>query len=248
MRRIEANRQNARLSTGPKTAEGKARVAQNAITHGLFARQALLPGEAPKALEDLGEAVRAAFNPEGAQEELLIELMVDALWRRRRLGRVEAGIYAWKEYRILADRASREARTYERSELTAFSERLDPRLITDPEKHRQATEAAEKIRALGNDPTATFGLTFIRAAGAFMALSRYEASFERSYYRALHELQRLQHARLGGHVPPPLAVDVTVSGPDPGGADDPGQGGGAQPEQPTPAKREPTLEEELFGP
>src|SRR5207245_7520774 len=98
MRRIEANRLNAQRSTGPKTAESKARVAQNAVTHGLFSRQALLPDEAPQALEDLGEAVRAALNPEGAQEEVLVELMVDVLWRRRRLGRVEAGIFSWKQY------------------------------------------------------------------------------------------------------------------------------------------------------
>jgi len=54
---------------------------------------------------------------------------------------------------------------------------------------------------------------------AFTTLSRYEAAIHRGYYRAFHELQRLQHARLGGHVPPPLALDVTVSRQDDGGAD-----------------------------
>lgn len=34
-RKIEANRKNARASTGPKTARGRARVAQNALRHGL---------------------------------------------------------------------------------------------------------------------------------------------------------------------------------------------------------------------
>src|SRR5262245_2769465 len=75
------------------------------------------------------------------------------------------------------------------------------------------------MRAQGNEPTATFGLTFMRAATAFGTLSRYEASLERSYYRAFHELQRLQEARRGGHVPLPLALDVTVSGLDDGGTD-----------------------------
>jgi hypothetical protein len=248
MRRIEANRQNAQRSTGPKTAEGKARVSTNALVHGLFARQALLPYEAPHEFEELGEALRAALNPQGVHEQILVESMISALWRRRRLSRVEAGIYSSTQCRILAGRARREARTYERSELAVLSEPLDAPLITDPEKHQQAIIAAEQMTARGNEPTAMFGLTFIRAASAFATLSRCEASVERTYYRALHELQRLQHARLGGHVPPPLAVDVTVSGHDNGGVDGPGQGGESLPEQPRPAELERSIEEELFGP
>jgi hypothetical protein len=34
-KQLEANRRNARLSTGPKTAGGKAIACRNAITHGL---------------------------------------------------------------------------------------------------------------------------------------------------------------------------------------------------------------------
>jgi hypothetical protein len=52
-------------------------------------------------------------------------------------------------------------------------------------------------------------------------LTRYEASIEHSYYRAFHELQRLQLARCGGRVPPPLALDVTVSGGDDDDSDHP---------------------------
>jgi hypothetical protein len=35
-KQIEANRKNAKLSTGPKTAKGKARVSKNAIRHGVW--------------------------------------------------------------------------------------------------------------------------------------------------------------------------------------------------------------------
>lgn len=46
-------------------------------------------------------------------------------------------------------------------------------------------------------------------------LSRYEVTLERSLYKALHELQRLQAARDGRAVPPLQMVDmeVSVSGP-----------------------------------
>src|SRR4030081_439369 len=42
-------------------------------------------------------------------------------------------------------------------------------------------------------------------------LSRYEVTLERSLYKALHELQRLQAARRGNTVPSPEVVDVDVS-------------------------------------
>jgi len=64
--------------------------------------------------------------------------------------------------------------------------------------------------------TASPGQTFVRdasKANAFLKLSRYETTIERSLYKALDELQRLQAARgAGGNVSPPVAVDVDVSG------------------------------------
>jgi hypothetical protein len=46
-------------------------------------------------------------------------------------------------------------------------------------------------------------------------ISRYETTLERSLYKALHELQRLQAGRAGQAVPLPEAVDVnvTITGP-----------------------------------
>ena len=64
--------------------------------------------------------------------------------------------------------------------------------------------------------TATFGRTFIRdadQANAFSKLSRYETAIWQCLYKALHELQRLQAARHARRrVPPPVAIDVDVSG------------------------------------
>ena len=215
-RQLETNRQNARRSTGPTTANGKARVAQNALTHGLLSRETLLPDEDPQALQTLAEAVRAELNPEGAQEQLLVDMLIRAVWRLQRLGRVEAGVFAWKHFGILAERAGRAARTYERGATSAFSQEYNQPTIPDSEKYQVAMTQAKQMRTLREESAAaTLGLTFIQGSSgvdAFSKLSRYEAGIERSYYRALHELQRLQHRRLGGDVPPPLALDVTVSG------------------------------------
>ncbi len=42
-------------------------------------------------------------------------------------------------------------------------------------------------------------------------ISRHEAQLERTLYRALHELQRIQDARLGEHVLTAEAIDITVT-------------------------------------
>jgi hypothetical protein len=51
-------------------------------------------------------------------------------------------------------------------------------------------------------------------------LSRYETTLERSLYKALHELQRLQAERDGQAVPLPEAVDVNVTVTGPNDADE----------------------------
>ncbi|MBI1898644.1 MAG: hypothetical protein HYS04_19235, partial [Acidobacteria bacterium] len=55
---IAANRRNSEKSTGPKSADGKARSRLNGITHGLCSAQAILPGDDAQALAEL----HAAFH------------------------------------------------------------------------------------------------------------------------------------------------------------------------------------------
>ena len=209
----QANRQNALKSTGPKTPEGKASARLNATKHGLLSQEVLLPGEDEAALKELGERLRAELQPVGEMESLLVERIVDATWRLRRLSRVEAGIFTWELYEELAERAQEEAETYESSVL----DELRAANITDHQKHQEALSRAQEIKSEQHRAeTATLGRTFIRdadTANAFSKLSRYETGIERSLYKAWHELQRLQAARhTEGSVPPPLAVDVDVSG------------------------------------
>jgi hypothetical protein len=94
-KKAQANRQNALKSTGPKTPEGIAAVRMNALKHGLLSRETLLPGEDEEALKELGERLRDELQPVGELENLLVDRIISAYWRLSRLGRVEAGIFAW---------------------------------------------------------------------------------------------------------------------------------------------------------
>jgi hypothetical protein len=132
---------------------------------------------------------------------------------------VEAGIFSWELYEELAERAQQEARGYE-SYLTDVLDALGPNFeaptITDERKHQKALERAEVMRAKRNTEAATLGRTFARdanGANAFSKLSRYENTIERGLYRALHQLERRQAARLGENGPAaPLAADIDISG------------------------------------
>lgn len=84
-RQAEASRANGRRSEGPRTAEGKARSASNAVRHGLRAEQRLLPGESLDAyLAHLAGWCEGLGATSPAEAEVVARL-ADVGWRLRRL-------------------------------------------------------------------------------------------------------------------------------------------------------------------
>jgi hypothetical protein len=215
-KQIKANRENSLKSTGPKTPEGKDAVRLNALKHGLLAQEVLLPGEDAAAFKELAEGLVAELRPVGELEVRLVEDIIATHWRLRRLRRIEAGIFSWQLYGEWQERAQIEAKSYERYILEDVIDNDDTTTITDEQKHQAALLKAQEMKAKQHAETTALGRAFVRdadEANAFSKLSRYETNIERSLYKALHELQRLQAARRAeGSVPPPAAVDVDVSG------------------------------------
>jgi hypothetical protein len=166
-------------------------------------------------LRELSEPLLAELRPVGVLEIRLVEEIIATYWRLRRLRRVEAGIFSWQLYGELQERAQSEAQSYEKDFLKKLAENQDT-TITDEQKHKEALSTAQEMKAKQDAETTALGRAFMRdanGANAFSKLSRYETPIERSFYRALHELQRLQAARRANmNVTPPVAVDVDVSG------------------------------------
>ena len=88
-KRIDANRRNARRSTGPKSDAGRKRASLNGLKHGLTAQTVLLPFEDRTAYHRASSLIMAQFRPEGAIEECLVELIIADRWRLVRLARIE---------------------------------------------------------------------------------------------------------------------------------------------------------------
>ena len=80
-RKLEANRRNAEKSTGPRTAEGKAKVRLNAVTHGLTSTTVVLPHEDEQAYQHRLEAWTTELKPPGELGRYLVERVVRISWQ-----------------------------------------------------------------------------------------------------------------------------------------------------------------------
>ena len=75
--KIEANRSNALRSTGPRTAEGKARSSMNALKHGLLSpKLSLIFRERPEDLVAFHDALYGHLDPVGALEEAIVHRII----------------------------------------------------------------------------------------------------------------------------------------------------------------------------
>jgi hypothetical protein len=194
-RQVEANRRNARKSTGPRTPAGKDVTRLNALRGGATAGTPLLPGEDASERDALCASVTAALAPEDAYQSSLVEAMVSDLWGLRRIERIETALL---RFRILEDaQADAERAIYGTSEpaepiLSAdYKREALPETVAAREVHREVTSALE-------DEPVTLGRAFLRDAlngDALGRLSRYETSKIRNLQRTWALLDAAQNAK-----------------------------------------------------
>ena len=185
-----ANRRNAAKSTGPRTAEGKAISAGNAVTHGLLAGQVVLPDESHEHFGAFREEFMGDLSPIGALENVLADRAAAMVWRLRRAAKFEERMI---DAELELDRAG------------GFTVEIMG-LDDEGEKTKDAGLSDRRTAAVK-------ATTSCMAKGTYAKICRYECHIERAMYRALHELQRRQARRLGEPVSAPIAVDIMGLGP-----------------------------------
>src|SRR5262249_61912360 len=84
VKQVAANRENAKKSTGPRTAAGKHKSRRNAVRHGLTAETIIDVLEEAADYEALAAAISADFRPATNFEHYLIARLISVLWRLRR--------------------------------------------------------------------------------------------------------------------------------------------------------------------
>jgi hypothetical protein len=93
LRKLQANRQNALRSTGPRTARGREYSRRNALKHGLFAMDVFLwngaKRESQQQYQELLTRLAEDYQPVGAAEQLEVERIAACWWKLGRAWRYE---------------------------------------------------------------------------------------------------------------------------------------------------------------
>jgi hypothetical protein len=88
-----------------------------------------------------------------------------------------------------------------------------PKISKEDEiRYDKAMRKVSENSVKANSELPTLGRHYIEQADLFSKLNRYETSLEKSLFKSLHELQRIQASRLGISSQPPIAVDVYGDG------------------------------------
>jgi hypothetical protein len=194
-RQIEANRRNARRSTGPITDEGKQRSRCNAVRHGLTAETvigALEDAEDYKAFEAV---IIADYDAQSAVERELVLRLASVLWRLRRVTSMETGLFEIEANHL---RKSRQALPVSREVVYAVLGRAGAITYDRGPAPHGVTNATETEPSSNPNPI-ELARCFLRLANlpnfALDRLSRYEATLWRQASRILYALDALDRRK-----------------------------------------------------
>src|SRR3954467_15433998 len=108
-KQIDANRRNARRSTGPTSEGGKLRSRRNAVRHGLTAETVIGALEDADDYKAFEAAVIADYDAQSAVERERVLRLASLLWRIRRATTMETGLFEIQARHLLEYRKNRDA-------------------------------------------------------------------------------------------------------------------------------------------
>ena len=177
---INANRENAQKSTGPRTAEGKNASSRNRLLHGLRANKHILLDEDPEDFLLLLHDHWDRFQPVGPAEETLVLRIANGQWRLGRALPAEAGIYRDRFHEVVQKDEAR-WKHYEYQKGSA-------------EKYGDPTPAPPAPPVPGDLLARAFNVD-CDGPNSLARLARYETSIEHSIDRCIRQLKICQAAR-----------------------------------------------------
>lgn len=187
-KQIEANRQNAQKSTGPKSASGKAISSRNNVKHGLYSKDAVLTSfrltENQSEYDHLFNALMEELDPQTVFQRCLVKKIADCLWRSRRA--------------VLAETAHLARRLRDVDQRLELNNRIHAEMLARyPEDESTPAPAENPEDALSNLVDSN-----LLPQGSFSTdLLRYEMRLDRQMTRAFQLLHLLKRTRIPDGTP-----------------------------------------------
>ena len=203
-RQMEANRHNARKSTGPTTEQGKQRSRCNAVRHGLTAETVIGALEDAQDYKAFEAAITADYDTQSAVEQNLVLRLASLLWRLHRATTIETGLFEIQANHLTEARQRSLLRPAPPELVYALFRRADA-VDVDPAAAGM-TNVSEEVINLGPRPvdpdvpySVEFARCFLRLANlpncALDRLSRYEVTLWRQLRQTLHSLDALDRRK-----------------------------------------------------
>jgi hypothetical protein len=156
-KQLAANRSNAQLSTGARTAAGHARSSLNNLRHGLTGQVAILPTEDREAHDRFCGELIDSLRPETPLELQLAQSVAEDNWRLNRARAIETNIFALghqgerRELQVaLADARTFKAEANQFQLLTIYEQRINRNMHRNLQtlQAQQAERREQNERAL----------------------------------------------------------------------------------------------------
>lgn len=195
-RKVAANRENAKRSTGPRTERGKSYSRLNALKHGILASVAVsevLEGRAERDLFDqMVDGLAEELKPVGWREELLVQDIANCYWSRRKLIQYEQDLAFKRHQDIIADELD-----------VAGANSVDmanpfPKIRISP-RYMMARYNSKPMIGSGGEARETAGLEIptLPHPAELAIVARYRAMLNRERERLMREFEYVQTARCG---------------------------------------------------
>jgi hypothetical protein len=204
-RQFEANRRNARKSTGPITQEGKQRSRCNAVRHGLTAETVIGALEDAEDYQAFEAVVIADYDAQSAVERELVLRLASLLWRLRRATTMETGLFEIQANHLKDFRPARQGLPGSREVIYTRFGQVDS-VSHDRNQAPRDVANTEAVPSFEPNPIAPVSAPAVELTRCFLRLanlpnfaldrlSRYEASLWRQARQILLALDALDRRK-----------------------------------------------------
>jgi hypothetical protein len=188
--KIEANRLNALKSTGPRTPEGRAKSALNAIKHGLCAQTVIISSENSDEFRTFSKNLTTDFAPINQVERNMVKRIISLSWRLDRATKYESLVLD----KIL--KAQFEADTQNNETNVAQASPLESNCPSGECQNPNSQLSKEELEFLQEDLLATAIYNDFRDEGLLERVRRYESQLSRELNSAMDIFYKAQTIRI----------------------------------------------------